>query len=122
MIIEFILLIFCIGFFWLFISKRYGNWEQKNQDMKVSFTQVYSMIDSYTTAFFSAIFYEIGAKHNHVNSQNLKMTFCSGKGQAIKIYFKALSLKCVWDCRNVSAFFVFQRILLILAKYKASFF
>ncbi len=106
----------------IYIQKIWKLETQKKQDVKVSFTQANSMIDSFTTASFSETLYDIVAKNNHVNIQKLTMTFCSGKGQAIKIYFKALSLKCVWDCRNVSAFFVFQRILLILAKYRTSFF
>ena len=58
--------------------------------MKVSFTQAHSMIDSFTAASFSETLYDILAKDNHVNIQNLTMNFRSGKGQAIKIYFKAL--------------------------------
>jgi hypothetical protein len=119
---EFFLLIFCFGFFGYLYPKDMEIGNPKKQDVKVSFTQANSMIDSFTTASFSETFYDIVAKNNHVNIQNLTMTFCLGKGQAIKIYFKALSLKCVWDCRNVSDFFVFQRILLILAKYRTSFF
>jgi hypothetical protein len=89
--------IFYFGFFGYLFTKCMEIENQKKQHTKVLFTQAYSIIDCYTSALFSAIFYEIGAKHNHVNSQNVAMTFCLGKGHAIHTDFAAFSSERVYD-------------------------
>jgi hypothetical protein len=94
---EYIFTIFHFGFFGYLVTKYMEIGNQKKQYTKVSFSKAYSIIDSYTSAFFSAIFDKIGAKHNHLKSQNLTMTFCLGKGHAIHLDFIAFSLERVYD-------------------------